>query len=122
LPEDPEVNDRRGLSDPFLSSGAVPWEKEKQIPPRAGEDGQQVGAADHARRRLAQACQQLDGSRALVIALPKGRRPPIVQCLVGAAIEGYRQCRIGKPALGSRPDRPQPHASRKCGDQLVDKI
>jgi hypothetical protein len=82
LAEAPEVIDRPGLSDPFLSSGAVPWEKEKQIPPRAGEDGQQVGAADHARRRLAQACQQLDGSRALVIALPKERRPPIVQCLV----------------------------------------
>jgi hypothetical protein len=47
--------------------------------PAPGAIDQRMGLADYARRRLAQACRQLDGSRNLVIALAEGRSPPIVR-------------------------------------------
>jgi hypothetical protein len=50
--------------------------------PAPGAIDQRMGAADHARDRLAKACEHLDGSRTLVIALAEGAAPPIVRRLV----------------------------------------
>jgi hypothetical protein len=54
------------------------------IPTRAAPAAlaQRMGVAEHARRQLGRILRQLDGSRALVIALAEGEAPPIVRRLI----------------------------------------